>query len=184
MSKTKKAKRPPNPDQIKKLELKQEQQRRSFRYTRFLPLRYALAIFCFSNLYWATNSLGGGFAWLIPGALFLLGSFVVLEQIKLLGLPTLDITDELKHTTLFFKVQLIANFFFIAIILSGFGFDAFYPFLTNYLTTRLVLAGIVSVGSLLAAFCLRRIAKIKTNTDKHYHNIIAMEEAVGKNKRR
>ena len=172
-----------DPEKLKRLELKHDQARRSFRFTRFLPLRYILAIFCFSNLYWATNGLGSGFFWLIPGALFLAGSLVVLEQIKLLDLKTLNVTTELKWTKLFFTVQLFANFAFVAIILSGVGYEQLFPFLTSYLNTRLVLAGIVGIGTLLAAFCLRRISLIHQNKDKHYKNIIAMEEAVAKSKR-
>lgn len=170
-----------SPDRMERLEHKQKLARRSFRYTRFLPLRYSLALFCFTNVYWASLIFGLGFAWVVPILIVLIGFPAVFEQVKLLGITTLDITDELKFTKMFFMMQLIANVAFIAIVLSGLGFSEFYPFLTTYMSTRIIMASIIGIGVLLAVFCLRCISKIQTNTDKHYSHIIEMEKAVNQN---
>ena len=170
------------PDKMERLEHKQALARRSFRYTRFLPLRYALALFCFTNVYWAALIFTAGVTWIVPAFIFLLGFPAVFEQVKLLTVTTLDITNELKFTKIFFLFQLMANVVLIVIILSGFGFEAFYPFLTTYMSTRVIMAGIVGLGGLIAMFCLGRISKIHMNTDKHYSYIIEMEKAVAQNR--
>lgn len=168
-------------DKMERLEHKHKLARRSFRYNRFLSLRYALALFCLTNVYWVSLILNFGFAWIVPALMVLVGFPAVFEQIKLLTVTTLDITNELKFTKMFLIIQLIANVAFIGIVLSGLGFNEFYPFLTSYMKTRVFMTGILAIGVLIAAHCLRRISKIKTNTDKFYSHIIEMEKAVSSN---
>lgn len=164
-------------NQTQRLENKQALARKSFRYTRFLPLRYSLALFSFTNLYWALLIFGLGFAWLIPAGMVLLGLPALFEQVKLYGVKTLDLKDELKFTQMFFRIQLLVNVALIAVALSGLGFGTFYPFLTTIWRSRLIMASILGVGVLLTAFGLKRISQILTNTDKHYTHIVKMEAA-------
>jgi len=171
----------PNPDRMERLKRRQALGRQSFRYTRFLPLRYILAIFCFSNVYWFAMLFGNTLAWLLPGALVILGFPAVYEQIKLLHVGTLDITNELKYTKMYFTLQLLVNSVLLAVTLTGLGFSTLYAFLVDDVTPRMLAAGIVTLGILLLLFCLRRISKIFTNTDKHYRNIVEMEKITAKN---
>jgi len=156
---------------------RQEMMTKNFHFNRYLMLRYAIALFFFTNLYWfIILLLGGGWGWLLPKILMLFTIPATYEQWKLYGDLSKKIDKQLEFNRYFYSVQTIVNFVLIIVALQGGAlYQDLFPFLTTPIETRLVLSGILTFGIMLSTFCLKRIQKVKENKDKFYSRIREFE---------
>ncbi len=153
-------------------ELKKETAMKNFRYNRFLILRYLLAAFFFSNLYWLLM-LWMSRSWygLLPASLLILTLPAIAEHAKLYGDMTDQIQGKLRHHKFYQSIQLGINLVLLVISFTQGGFQRLYPFLTVSSQARAALVTVLLVGIILSAFCIQRIRRIYLQKDKHYSYI-------------
>ena len=156
---------------------KQNIMRKNFRYNRYMALRYALALFFFTNLYWFFLTREGVLAWVIPVSLILLSIPAAVEHVKLYGDESKEINKQLKFNHFYYYIQIIVNFVMLIIVITGLGYGTMFPFLTTVIGAKIMMAAVLIVGALLSLFCIKRIILIKTNTDKHYKRVKEFEGA-------
>lgn len=153
-------------------ELKKETALKNFRYNRFLLLRYLLAGFFFSNLYWLLM-LFMSHSWyaLLPASLMLFMLPAIAEHAKLYGDMTDQIENKLRHNKFYHSIQLGLNLLLLVLSFTAGGYRRLYPFLATSSQARAAIATILLVGIFLSAFCIQRIKRIYLQKDKHYEYI-------------
>ncbi|MBO1307976.1 hypothetical protein JZO70_17510 [Enterococcus sp. 669A] len=153
-------------------DIKKETALKNFRYNRFLILRYLLAGFFFSNLYWLLM-LFMSRSWyaLLPASLFILTLPAIGEHAKLYGDMTDQIQNKLRHHKFYLSIQLGMNLVLLVISFTEGGFQRLYPFLTTSSQAKAALVTILLVGIFMSAFCIHRIRRIYLQQDKHYEYI-------------
>lgn len=158
---------------------KRDLSRKNFRFARFMMLRYAMAFFFFTNLYWFAILLEGGtgFAFALPLGLLVLSVPAIYEQMRLYGDKSNDLTQRLEYNRYYYWGQIAVNLGMLGVLASGALFHSFFPIFNGQLTTRLILGILPLLGLLLARVCLTRIHNIKNNTDKFYARQQAFESA-------
>lgn len=78
-------------------QLKKETALKNFRFNRFLLLRYLLAGFFFTNLYWLLSLAMSKSMWsLLPLGLIVLSVPAIAEHLRLYGYPSDDVRNQLK----------------------------------------------------------------------------------------
>ena len=159
---------------------KQDFAKKNFRYNRYFALRYSLALFFFSNLYWFIFTRESGLAWMIPASLILLGAPAAVEHVKLYGDKSKVVNEQLKFNQLYHYIQTAVNLAMILVVMTRAGYSVMFPFLTTVIEARLTMAAVLLVGALLSLFCIKRISRIKANTDKYYARIKELEHAMPK----
>lgn len=144
-------------------------------FNRYLLVRYVLALFFFTNIYWLLSLLmSGSSLFFIPLALILLLLSSVAEQIKILSKHT----NQAIYTKYYFTTQLITNV--LLMFLSSFSsiFTQLYPFLINQLRSQILVLSVLAIGVLLSSVIVYRLYQIKHNKDKHYYRIKKYEEVI------
>jgi hypothetical protein len=155
---------------------KKEAAVKNFRYNRYLLLRYMLALFFFTNLYWALGLvLGGKITALLPGFLIVFSLMAVAEHVKLYGAKEYE-SKKLHYNRLYHYIQLSVNALMILIAVTGIGYSSFFPFLETTVKARIMISGILAIGSLISFACLKRMEAIDQQKDKHYHYIQEFEK--------
>ena len=140
-------------------QLKKETALKNFRYNRFLLLRYLLAGFFFTNLYWLLS--------LLPLGLIVLSVPAIAEHLRLYGYPSDDVRNQLKWHRLYQMTQGIINLVLLVSVLTNFGFEQVFPFFTNSATSKGFVSCILLVGMLLSGIILKRIQSIYSQKDRH-----------------
>lgn len=158
--------------QDKTLTLKKKTAVKNFRYNRYLMLRYLLAGFFFSNLYWGlallmTSSI---FA-LLPFGLLLLSVPAIAEHVRLYGFASDEVKNKLQFHKMYQQIQAAINVFLLLSCITGMSFSKLYPFLTNTIETRLATSSVLLAGIILSLIKLKRIQMIYINQDQHYQAI-------------
>ncbi|MGM0165399.1 hypothetical protein IGI39_000341 [Enterococcus sp. AZ135] len=149
-------------------QLKKETALKNFRYNRFLLLRYLLAGFFFTNLYWLLSLAMSKSIWaLLPLGLIVLSVPAIAEHLRLYGYPSDDVRNQLKWHRLYQITQLITNVILLVSVLTNLGFEQAFPFFTNTVTSKGFVSCILLVGSLLSGVILKRIKSIYSQKDKH-----------------
>lgn len=149
-------------------QLKKETAMKNFRFNRFLLLRYLLAGFFFTNLYWLLSLAMSKSAWaLLPLGLIVLSVPAIAEHLRLYGYPSDDVRNQLKWHRLFQITQIITNVILLVSVLTNFGFEQVFPFFTNSTTSKGFVSCILLAGILLSAVILKRISSIYSQKDKH-----------------
>ena len=165
---------------LSKVELEKSKQnimRKNFRYNRYMALRYALALFFFTNLYWFFLTREGMLAWIIPASLILLGVPAAVEHVKLHGDESEEINKQLRFNQLYHYFQTAVNLVMLIIVITKVGYVAMFPFLTTVIHARIMIATVLVIGALFSLLCIRRTIHIKSNTDKHYKRVKEFEHA-------
>lgn len=151
--------------QKKKMSLK------SMYFNRFLMIRYVIALFLFSNLYWFVFAIGtGNLTALVPAVLLFFAGRAIFEQILQLDNHRNQI-PKAKH---FFLLQLIVNALILIVSLFG-SVTSIFPFFQNTNQTNSFVQVIVLFGLLLAVLNLRKIHRIENNKDTHFQRIVDYE---------
>ncbi len=166
-------------DKTKREELSKKTSIQNFRFQRYMLLRYLLALFFFSNLYWVLGLyLGGNFTGMIlPAGLLVLSLPAIAEHVKLYGDKRRLVFQQLHFNRIYFWSQMCVNLVLIVISLGNIGFSYLFPFFTKVVSTRIIFSAILFVGGLLAYLCIHRIKLIAANGDKHYQRMLAFEKA-------
>lgn len=157
---------------------------KNMHFNRFLLLRYSLALFFFSNLYWLFTFvvIGSGF-WFIPLADMLLSVSAVYEQVKLNGLTRKDVIP-LSSTKRYFFVQTTLNIILILLNVLPWGMTALFSFIANTREGWFFLNAVLLVGALLGLLNIRRMKQIENNSDRTLEVIIDFEKTYGKENKR
>lgn len=144
--------------------LRQQQIIKTGLYTRYLLLRYSLAIFFFANLNWAlANIVSGSWSAILPIILVIAAIPAAYEQMTLYSAPS----SHLTYTKNYFKLQMFMQIISGAICLSSF-FKTLFPLFTTYWQTRATLGVLLAIGMGIILLNLRRIAEIERNVDPFY----------------
>lgn len=146
---------------------------KSMYFNRYLLVRYTIALFFFTNVYWLLSLLmSGSSLFFIPLAIILLLLSSIAEQIKMINKHT----NQAVYTKYYFITQLIING--VLMILSSFSsiFTQLFPFLINQAKSRVLVLSVLAIGILLSGIILYRLHQIKNNEDRHYHRIKQYEE--------
>ncbi|WP_440894861.1 hypothetical protein ACS127_09805 [Amphibacillus sp. Q70] len=153
-------------------QLKNETAIKNFHYNRFLLLRYILAGFFFSNLYWTLALfMSKSIFILIPVILLLLTIPAIFEHARLYGDITAEAQNKLRYHFIYQYVQMIFNLVLLVLTITRWGYHNLFPFLTNTSTARAVIIFILLVGIVMSISCLNRIKNIYLQKDKHYKYI-------------
>lgn len=168
-------------DKNQDLELTIERKRtemslKSMQFNRFMLIRYATAFFLFINLYWAIIMRQTVVA-LIPVVLMLIASLAIIEQIKLFG----HHTNQLTYSKVFFRSQLIVNIILMISTPTSL-FTFFYQFIQNTSSNRLVVLILLLLSSGLLLIVNKRLGLIAINHDKYYARLIAYQSVIKNNK--
>ncbi|MDO4668071.1 MAG: hypothetical protein Q4A90_09585 [Streptococcus sp.] len=136
----------------------------NIKFSRYLFMRYMVALFFFSNIYWGLLLLLGNY-YLILLPILLLVVFVraSYEQIKLYS----ALLVSLNATKNAFKSQIIVNILLIFICCSPF-FTNLFPAFSGTLASRIFIGLILLLGIGIGFLSLYKIKKIQNNTDKFY----------------
>lgn len=162
--------------EINKLSKKRnEVSMRNFRYMRYITVRYVLALFFFSNLYWALFSfLHKSYGGLLPLALLMISIPSVFEQKKLYW----EHSHLQLSTKRYFKCQLVINnLLFLSVWYSNI-FKLLYSFLKYKEETIMTIYFILLVGLLALIYVLHLIKRIESNKDKRYRQIVLYERKI------
>lgn len=146
----------------------------SMYFNRFLGIRYAIALFFFTNLYWFVLTVGvAKLAAIIPLVLVVLLGFAGVEQVRLIS----QHRNQIPHAKRFFTAQLVVNLGLLTIIFTPL-FRQFYPFFANTNQAKLSVSILLLAGCLLCLLIVKRIKKIEVNADVHYQRIMAYQKIV------
>lgn len=144
-------------------------------FNRYLLIRYVTALFFFTNLYWLILLLmSKSSMYFIPLFLLFASLFHIAELVKAYS----EHTNNAKKTKYFFLILLWTNVFLLLPTFFSSSFTQLYPFLTDEMTSRIIIFSILITGILLSLFILYRLSQIKNNEDKHYKRIKKYEKAV------
>ncbi|RFA32028.1 hypothetical protein CAI16_19170 [Virgibacillus dokdonensis] len=147
----------------------------SMYFNRYLLVRYASALFFFTNLYWFLSLLmSGSSLFVIPLILIITLIASVVEQVKLYSAHT----NNARYTKYSFITLLLTNVWLIISISFLSMFHQLYPFLTNQMKYRVFILIVLVLGIVLSAIILRRLKKIKYNEDKHFERIKQYENII------
>ncbi|GCF93606.1 hypothetical protein NRIC_14970 [Enterococcus florum] len=150
-------------------ELKKETALKNFRFNRFLILRYFLAAFFFSNLYWLLMLfMGRSWSALLPLSLIILAVPAIMDHARLYGEMSDQVQQKLRHHSFYQYVQLILNGFLLVVSLTDSGIRRLFPFLTATSEAKAAIFSVLMIGIFMSAFCLHRIQRIYRQKDKHY----------------
>lgn len=139
-------------------------QKKNLRYSRYILVRYIIAIFFFSNIYWGLLLLSrNSYIVLVPIILILLFIKSFYEQIKLYSLDYICL-ESTKHAI---KLQIYVNLGLVVICVTPF-FTSVFPLLSGTLLSRVFVSLIVIIGCLIGKICLSKIGKIESNRDRFY----------------
>lgn len=150
---------------------------KNFRYNRFLLLRYLLAGFFFTNLYWGLALiLSKSFAAVFPVSLLVLSILASAEHAKLYGEENDEMMNKLRYHNIYQKCQIVANVILFTCMFFDELFSFFYPFLVTTVQVKLSVGGLLIIGVGLSLIILIRIQQIYQQKDKHFSYIQAFKE--------
>lgn len=150
---------------------------KTFKFNRFMLIRYSLALFFFSNIYWLMYIGPKIFPAVIPLLLILLSLVTIAEHVRLFSKHS----NQLPHSQRYFTIQLFINGVLMLLSINNQMFVRFFPFMQVNNTAKLFMYSILSLGIIISLFNLYRIKQIKMNTDKAFIRIQNYEKSKGVN---
>lgn len=141
-------------------------------FNRYLMVRYFLAVFVFSNFYWALYTQGH-WIMVLPCILLILAIKPCFDVIRSYGETSID----MKWSTIYFRAQLGVNIVAAILMWTGMFHDLF-PFLSDILPSQILVSMILLGGVIMALCCVKRLDKIERNEDKQYQRILQYEKAL------
>ena len=133
--------------------MKEELLRKNLRFNRYLLLRYVLALFFFSNLYWLLNQLlRPSLIMLLPISLILMAMVASAEQFRLYGQKQ----EQLTLTQFFLRFQLTIQLGLATLVWTDW-FTFLFPIFENNFAARGVVFFLLLFGVLLSLMSLKRI---------------------------
>lgn len=148
---------------------------KNMEYTRYIGVRYAVALFLFTNLNWAIALfLSKSILVVLPLLLSLYTAFVAFEQIKLYSKKDLTITQ----TKNYLRAQFIINLFLVLGIFNKTFYKKAFPFMTTTIQGKIGLASIIGIGLLIAFLSIRKIKNIEQNKDRLYKEVTKFKKSL------
>lgn len=148
---------------------------KSMYFNRYLLVRYATALFFFTNLYWFISlTLSQSAFFFVPLVLLVVLVCSISEQVKIYS----DHTNNAKYTRLSFLTLLGTNILLVLPVYFSSSFTQLYPFLVDETKAKLLILLILVAGIGISGVILYRLNKIKHNEDRHYKRIKQYEEAI------
>lgn len=154
------------PKKVPELDLKREMALKNNRFSRYLLLRYSVALFFFINIYWllAFNYRFSMYA-VLPVGLLVLFVLASAEQFKLYSAKKI----RLSNTERAFKAQAAIQVLMVAVGFLPGQLSAAVPFFANLLLAQIFFVFLQLLGLLICWHNLNRIKQIKRNKDKFYY---------------
>jgi len=144
-------------------------------FNRFLLVRYATALFFFTNLYWLIFLLLSKSSFVyIPILIMAILTISMAEQVKIYHTHT----NHPPLTKYSFIAMIAVNFILIVPTCFPYTFSRLYPFLEDQRKSRILILILLSAGILLSAFILYRLKKIRNDEDQAYKRIKEYEEII------
>ncbi|MGO4986195.1 hypothetical protein [Streptococcus alactolyticus] len=148
--------------------LRRENGIKNMYYTRYFLIRYVVAFFFFSNLYWILmffSSANRSFI-IVPSLLAVLGGICMWEQSRMYSKEQ----KPAVKTQFYFQTIIAVNAVLMIVTLFN-RYQYFYPFLSQSTTTKVFLLILLSFGIGIASWMLVKINRINHNADKQYYRI-------------
>lgn len=142
---------------------------KSMYFNRYLMVRYALALFLFSNFYWMLF-LQKSVLVALPLAMLIFCLYPCYENFKCYG----QARPSMRWTRIFFMCQCVVNMFVIVSVFTPL-FKTILPVLTDTTISRVFASSVAFIGWFIDLACLRRFRDIKNNEDKQFKRIIEFE---------
>ena len=147
---------------------------RSMFFSRFILLRYTIALFLFTNLYWLIIQIANK-SWfmLLPIGLLIGYIMASAEQLKIYGSQK----AEIRWTELILKYQMMIQL--VLLVMTSFSnqFTTVFPIFSNSVSARVFQGILLILGMLLVHFNLLKVQRIKVNKDKGYFRYKDFEQA-------
>lgn len=148
---------------------KQKVSKINFYFGRFLLLRYLLAAFFFSNIYWTLMLvMAKSFYCIVPIGLLVLSLFGIAEHLKLYGDTSNTKDQALKYSLLYQKCQLFLNAGLILATAFDSSYKSLFPFLLANSLAKGILVLVLLTGIVLSWVVISRINRIRKNQDKYF----------------
>lgn len=141
-------------------------------FNRYLMVRYFLAVFVFSNFYWALYTQGH-WIMVLPCILLLLAINPCFDVIRSYG----EVNIDMKWSAIYFRIQMGINIVAGILMWTGMFHDLF-PFLSDIMPSHILASFILLTGCIMAACCIKRLDKIERHEDKQYERIQQYEKAL------
>lgn len=148
-------------DEKKRLEAtRKKQYEQSMKYTRYIYIRYFLAVLCFSNVYWFASLLMTPTGVLIVPALMI--ALVLIPYFTMLKLQN-NPDASAKHIVQFFQLNMIVTAFEIGMVWINCHF--FFPYVQATVMNQMILTVILGGSILLSFLSMKQIDRIERNQD-------------------
>ncbi|SEK78082.1 hypothetical protein SAMN04488700_0139 [Carnobacterium iners] len=148
---------------------------KNMEYTRFIGIRYALALLFFANLNWFVSLIVSKSPLLfIPLLLLMYITLPIYEQIRLYG----NKETSLKHIKKYFTIQLIVNILLLALSLFSSFYRMAFPFMATSLQGFIGIVFVLILGTLIVATSLRKLVKIHNKKDRLYKEVLKYKKAL------
>ncbi|MBV7390101.1 hypothetical protein KUA55_05365 [Enterococcus sp. ALS3] len=150
---------------------------KNFRFNRFLLLRYVLALFFFSNLYWGLALFMSNRVYsLVPFGLLIFSILAIVEHAKLYGFISDKLHNQLDNHLRYQKIQILINVILIITLPLKKIQSQLFPFMNSSFSVKITLWLVFFVGITLSVIVIQMINKIYTQKDKYYKYIQIIEK--------
>lgn len=140
-------------------------------FNRYLLLRYAIALFFFSNIYWLLNQfISPSHIIIVPIVLIVVSVLATAEQFRLYS----SCEERLKITQVFLYLQLISQAGLLILTWTKW-FTPIFPIFENSSQARLVVFILILLGLVISLISLKRIQEIYQRKDKFYQYFIQLK---------
>lgn len=148
---------------------------KNMEYTRYIGVRYALALLLFTNLNWAIALfLSKSFLIVIPTLLTFYTALAAFEQIKLYSNKDLP----MKHTKNYFKTQFVVNLLLLLGILYLPFYKKAFPFIAANSQGKIGSAFVLGIGLLITFLSIKKMAKIENKKDRLYEEVSKFKKSL------
>lgn len=146
-------------------QLKKEMEWKNNHFSRYILLRYSLALFFFANIYWSMILVYKSSPVIIfPLAMVLVHALASAEQFKLYGKQEANLTKTRRA----FQLQAVLNLVAMVLVVIPGQFAIVYPVFADTLIGKSVVLTVQVIGLLICWLNLTKIQQIRTNTDSFY----------------
>lgn len=148
------------------MNIKEKTALKNMRFNRFILLRYALALFFFTNLNWLIFMIPGkSMAMGIPAIMLLFALIPTKNFIRLYSDGEHTKNSKLKP---YYLVQLVLNGLLILGSFNNSIFSALFPFFNTNIYGKSGALILLSLGAIIAFVCVRKVTSIELNEDSGY----------------
>lgn len=141
---------------------------KSMYFTRYLAVRYTVALVLFVNLFWALmvgmSHITSGLP--LPLIMSILSGIAMFEQ-ALMNTPN---QKKARISQMLFKVNILVNAFVLSLLGLN-NYQWLFPYLKMNSQTVVVLLVIQIIGVLLSSLMLRKMSLIDKKADRQYYRI-------------